>query len=117
MHKQGDANSYGAIKKKEEMMGKMVQIVRGEYKGQHGQVKNVTETEVRVLLSSKSRLITTNKEDVILEHEAGLSKANDVSLFSAKTPAYVANSPGYHGYQTPAGGMSHYEPTHQQDFD
>lgn len=54
MMRQGDANSYGAMKKKEEMMGKMIQIVRGEYKGQHGLVKNVTETEVRVLLSSKS---------------------------------------------------------------
>ena len=50
------------------------------------------------------------KSDVY-EDSDDLGQSDNIGFGGSKTPSYVANSPGYHGYQTPAGGMSHYEPT------
>ena len=47
-------NNNKGGKKKEELLGKMVRITKGEYKGQRGLVKGATDTDLRVLLLSKS---------------------------------------------------------------
>ena len=49
------------------MIGKTVTVRKGPYKGVLGIVKNTTETTARIEMHSKAKVITVNKDELIVK--------------------------------------------------
>ena len=88
------------------LLGKTVTIKRGSYKGLLGIVKDTTQTEARVELHTKSRLVTVPKEHVIVKDQYGNNV--DMSRFNGPMRTGVgvesgsgSYSGGYAGAATP----------------
>ena len=85
-------------KRKDPLIGKIVTICKGEYKGFEAKVVDSNDKEVRIELFHKSKLISLKKTDVI-EKDKIKDEENKVKIesssFVPKTPAYVPNTPGY----------------------
>ena len=85
-------------KRKDPLIGKIVTICKGEYKGFEAKVVDSNDKEVRIELFHKSKHISLKKTDVIekdkIKDEDDKVKVES-SSFVPKTPAYVPNTPGY----------------------
>lgn len=92
-------------RKKDALIGKVVTICRGEYKGFEGKIVDSIENTVRLELFSKSKIISLKKDDVVeknkIKDEAERVKIEPRTQVP-KTPAYYPNSPGW-ALNTPAG--------------
>lgn len=92
-------------KRKDNLIGKIITIVRGEYKGFDAKVVDTSDKLVRVELFSKSKRISLKRADVMekekIKDEDTMIKT-ETKTPVPKTPAYYPNSPGW-SYSTPAG--------------
>lgn len=92
-------------KRKDPLVGKIVTICRGEYKGFEARVIDNTDKIVKLELFSKSKIISLKRSDII-EKDKIKDEEDRVKIETKtpvpKTPAYYPNSPGW-AYSTPAG--------------
>jgi len=92
-------------RRKDALIGKIVTICRGEYKGFEAKVVDNSDKAVRLELFSKSKIISLNRNDII-EKDKIKDEENRVKVETMmqvpKTPAYHANSPDW-AISTPAG--------------
>jgi transcription elongation factor len=94
------------------MVGKSVIIIKGNWKGRHGVLKNVNEKLASVELSSKNKVITLDPSFITELTEDAVSgypkyDNNNVAMgtpranYGNKTPAYYAQSPSYNSISSP----------------
>lgn len=85
-------------RKRDVLVGKLVTICKGEYKGFEAKVVDCIDKEVRLELFSKSKIISLKKTDVIekdkIKDEDDRVKVES-NTFVPKTPAYTPNTPGW----------------------
>lgn len=108
----------GSRRTRDPLVGRMVRVCKGNYKGLAGMVKNATVTHVTVELHTRNKLVTESRDSVkLVQGSAGgvvstnsvvstRTAAQDCSLITtpyltqatpllgAPTPQYGANTPG-----------------------
>ena len=83
---------------KDDLKRKMIRIIGGNWKGYQGIVLEIYDQKARIELSSKSKIITVEREliqDVAVKEEYG------AAVSGSQTPGYGSKTPGYYP-QSPA---------------
>lgn len=84
-----------------ELIGKMVKIIKGNYKGHVGILRSVNDRQANVELSAKNKIINidasyiaeVNKDTSSIRPESIMSTPR--STYGPKTPAYYPQSPTF----------------------
>mmetsp|Transcript_8973 Transcript_8973/g.8516 ORF Transcript_8973/g.8516 Transcript_8973/m.8516 type:complete len:216 (-) Transcript_8973:8-655(-) len=99
-------------KRRDPLIGKIVTICKGEYKGFEARVVDTIERTVKLELFFKSKIIQLRKSDIIEKDKIQEDKRPvkmEPRHVVPKTPAYQPNSPGYSynnsGKESPNGGL------------
>ncbi len=97
----------------DELLGQTVKLIKGQYKGHAGMVRECLETTVKVELATKQKTITVERDKIIpVGNKFGLYSqqeeypalgGGEAPFFSAQTPMHGGQTP-MHGAQTPMHG-------------
>ncbi|CAI2358727.1 unnamed protein product [Moneuplotes crassus] len=89
-------------KRNDPLLGKVVNICRGEYKGFEAKVTDIMEDRVKLELFFNNRMILLKREEVIEKGEVQLEKSQvkfeETDTTEVKTPVYQPSSPGWSYY-------------------
>ncbi len=97
----------------DELLGQTVKLIKGQYKGHAGMVRECLETTVKVELATKQKTITVDRDKIrpvgnkfglySQQEESSALGGEEARFFSAQTPMHGAQTP-MHGAQTPMHG-------------
>ncbi len=97
----------------DELLGQTVKLIKGQYKGHAGMVRECLETTVKVELATKQKTITVDRDKIrpvgdkhglfSQQEESSALGGGEAGFFSARTPMHGGQTP-IHGGQTPMHG-------------
>ncbi len=97
----------------DELLGQTVKLIKGQYKGHAGMVRECLETTVKVELATKQKTITVDRDKLkpvgnkfglySQQEESSAFGGGEAPFFSAQTPMHGGQTP-MHGGQTPMHG-------------